>query len=150
MNAADTLPAGSPGRARDTAVRVSTMTDEPLMSAVTTRVGPAVVLTVGGEVDLHTAPELVDTVVAALHLPGGAVPEGGPVDAVVADLTGVVFLSSAGLGTLVALSSRLDEDDIALRLVAGENKAVTRPWTAMHLGEVLPLYSDVPAALAAG
>jgi anti-sigma B factor antagonist len=126
------------------------MTDEPLMSAVTTRVGPAVVLTVGGEVDLHTAPELVDTVVAALHLPGGAVPEGGPVDAVVADLTGVVFLSSAGLGTLVALSSRLDEDDIALRLVAGENKAVTRPWTAMHLGEVLPLYPDVPAALAAG
>ena len=126
------------------------MTDEPLMSAVTTRVGSAVVLTVGGEVDLHTAPELVDTVVAALHLPGGAVPEGGPVDAVVADLTGVVFLSSAGLGTLVALSSRLDEDDIALRLVAGENKAVTRPWTAMHLGEVLPLYPDVPAALAAG
>ena len=126
------------------------MTDEPLMSAVTTRVGPAVVLTVGGEVDLHTAPELVDTVVAALHLPGGAVPEGGPVDAVVADLTGVVFLSSAGLGTLVALSSRRDEDDIALRLVAGENKAVTRPWTAMHLGEVLPLYPDVPAALAAG
>ena len=125
------------------------MTDEPIMSAVTTRVGPAVVLTVGGEVDLHSAPELVDAVVAALHLPGGGVPAGGPVDAVVADLTGVVFLSSAGLGTLVALSSRLAEDGIALRLVAGENKAVTRPWTAMHLGEVLPLYPDLPTALAA-
>lgn len=125
------------------------MTDEPLMSAVTTRVGPAVVLTVGGEVDLHSAPELVDVVVAALHLPGGDAPEGDPVDAVVADLTGVVFLSSAGLGTLVALSSRLAEDGIALRLVAGENKAVTRPWTAMHLGEVLPLYPDLPTALAA-
>lgn len=73
------------------------MTDEPLMSAVTTRVGSAVVLTVGGEVDLHSAPELVDTVVAALHLPGGGTPQGDPVAAVVADLTGVVFLSSAGL-----------------------------------------------------
>jgi anti-sigma B factor antagonist len=123
------------------------MTDEPLMSAVTTRVGSAVVLTVKGEVDLHTAPELVDTVVAALHLPGGGVPDGGAVSAVVADLTGVVFLSSAGLGTLVALSTRLGEDGIALRLVAGENRAVTRPWTAMHLGEILPLYPDLPTAL---
>lgn len=123
------------------------MTDEPLLSAVTTRVGSAVVLTVKGEVDLHTAPELVDTVVAALHLPGGGVPDGGVVSAVVADLTGVVFLSSAGLGTLVALSTRLGEDGIALRLVAGENRAVTRPWTAMHLGEILPLYPDLPTAL---
>ena len=122
------------------------MTDEPLMSAVTTRVGSAVLLTVKGEVDLHTAPELVDTVVAALHLPGGGTPD-GDVSAVVADLTGVVFLSSAGLGTLVALSTRLGEDKIALRLVGGENRAVTRPWTAMHLGDVLPLYPDLPSAL---
>jgi anti-sigma B factor antagonist len=123
------------------------MTDEPLMSAVTSRVGSAVVLTVGGEVDLHSAPELVDTVVAALHLPGGGAPGGAPVAAVVADLTGVVFLSSAGLGTLAALSTRLGEDGVALRLVAGENRAVTRPWTAMHLGDLLPLYPDLPAAL---
>jgi anti-sigma B factor antagonist len=117
------------------------------MSAVTTRVGSAVLLTVKGEVDLHTAPELVDTVVAALHLPGGGTPDGDVVSAVVADLTGVVFLSSAGLGTLVALSTRLGEDKIALRLVGGENRAVTRPWTAMHLGDVLPLYPDLPSAL---
>jgi anti-sigma B factor antagonist len=123
------------------------MTDKPLMSAVTTRVGSAVLLTVKGEVDLHTAPELVDTVVAALHLPGGGTPDGDVVSAVVADLTGVVFLSSAGLGTLVALSTRLGEDKIALRLVGGENRAVTRPWTAMHLGDVLPLYPDLPSAL---
>jgi anti-anti-sigma factor len=123
------------------------MTDEPLMSAVTTRVGSTVLLTVKGEVDLHTAPELVDTVVAALHLPGGGTPDGDVVAAVVADLTGVVFLSSAGLGTLVALSTRLGEDKIALRLVGGENRAVTRPWTAMHLGDVLPLYPDLPSAL---
>jgi anti-sigma B factor antagonist len=119
------------------------MTDEPLMSAVTTRVGSAVVLTVDGEVDLHTAPELLDAVVAALHPPGG----GAPVAAVVADLTGVVFLSSAGLGTLAALATRLGDDGVALRLVAGENKAVTRPWTAMHLGDLLPLHPDLPAAL---
>ena len=123
------------------------MTDEPLMSAVTTRVGSAVVLTVDGEVDLHTAPELVDTVVAALHAPGGGTSDGPPVAAVVADLTGVVFLSSAGLGTLATLATRLGEDGVWLRLVAGENKAVTRPWTAMHLGDLLPLHPDLPAAL---
>ena len=122
------------------------MTNAPLMSAVTTRVGSAVVLTVDGEVDLHTAPELVDTVVAALHLAGREAPDGVPV-AVVADLTGLAFVSSAGLGTLAALATRLGEDGVALRLVAGENKAVTRPWTAMHLGELLPLYADLPAAL---
>jgi anti-sigma B factor antagonist len=123
------------------------MTDEPLMSAVTTRVGSAVVLIVDGEVDLHTAPELLDAVVAALHPPGGGAPDGTPVTAVVADLTGVVFLSSAGLGTLAALATRLGDDGVALRLVAGENKAVTRPWTAMHLGDLLPLHPDVPTAL---
>ena len=123
------------------------MTDAPLMSAVTARVGSAVVLTVDGEVDLYTAPQLVDTVVAALHRPGGGAPDGGPVESVVADLTGVAFLSSAGLGTLAALATRLGDDGIALRLVAGENKAVTRPWTAMHLGDLLRLYPDLTAAL---
>jgi anti-sigma B factor antagonist len=96
------------------------MTNAPLMSAVTTRVGSVVVLTVDGEVDLHTAPELVDTVVAALHLPGREAADGVPV-AVVADLTGLAFVSSAGLGTLAALATRLGEDGVALRLVAGEN-----------------------------
>jgi anti-sigma B factor antagonist len=123
------------------------VTDAPLMTTDTARVGSAVVLTVGGEVDLHTAPQLVDTVVAALHRPGGGVPEGAPVESVVADLTRVAFLSSAGLGTLAALATRLGDDGIALRLVAGENKAVTRPWTAMHLGALLRLYPDLPAAL---
>ena len=123
------------------------MTDGPLMSAATARVGSAVVLTVGGEVDLYTAPQLVDTVVAALHPPGGGTPTGTPVESVVADLTEVAFLSSAGLGTLAALATRLGDDGIALRLVAGENKAVTRPWTAMHLGDLLRLYPDLPTAL---
>ena len=117
------------------------------MTADTARVGSAVVLTVGGEVDLHTAPQLVDTVVAALHRPGGGVPAGAPVESVVADLTGVAFLSSAGLGTLAALATRLGDDGIALRLVAGANKAVTRPWTAMHLGDLLRLYPDLSTAL---
>jgi hypothetical protein len=47
----------------------------------------------------------------------------------------------------VALATRLGDDGIALRLVAGENKAVTRPWTAMHLGGLLRLYPDLPTAL---
>jgi anti-anti-sigma factor len=121
------------------------MTDEPLMTVVTTHVRSVAVLTVDGEVDLHTAPQLVDATDAALRPPGD-----GPVEVVVADLTRVVFLSSAGLGTLASLAGRLGEDGVALRLVAGENRAVTRPWTAMHLADLLPLYLDLPAALEAG
>jgi anti-anti-sigma factor len=112
------------------------MTTEPLMTVVATRIGAATVLTVAGEVDLHTAPELVDAVSGT---PGGMV---------VADLTGVAFLSSAGLGALASLATRLGDHGVALRLVAGENKAVTRPWTAMHLGDILPLYPDLASALA--
>ena len=123
------------------------MTDDPLMTADTARVGSAVVLTVGGEVDLHTAPQLVDTVVAALHRPGGGAAEGAPVESVVADQTGVAVRSSARRGTRAALATRLGDDGIALRLVAGENKAVTRPWTAMHLGDLLRLYPDLDTAL---
>jgi anti-sigma B factor antagonist len=123
------------------------MTGDRLIDLSTARIGSAAVVTVGGEVDLHSAPELVDTVVAALHRPGGGTPDDGPIDVVVADLTGVLFLSSAGLGTLAALSTRLGEDGVALRLVAGDNRAVNRPWTAMHLGDLLPLYPDLPAAL---
>jgi anti-sigma B factor antagonist len=121
------------------------MTSEPLMTVVTTHVGPTAVLTVDGEVDLHTAPQLVDAADAALRPPGDR-----PVASIVADLTPVVFLSSAGLGTLVSLAGRLGEDGVALRLVAGQNRAVTRPWTAMHLGDLLPLYPDLAAALKAG
>jgi anti-sigma B factor antagonist len=132
---------------RDRSVRVLDMTDEPLMTVVTTHAGPVAVLTVDGEVDLHTAPQLVDALDAAV--PYADTHGAGPVECVVADLSRVVFLSSAGLGTLAALAGRLSEDGVALRLVAGENRAVTRPWTAMHLGDLLPLYPDLPAALEA-
>jgi anti-anti-sigma factor len=121
------------------------MTNEPLMTVVTTHVGPLAVLTVDGEVDLHTAPQLLNAADAALQPSGDR-----PVEGIVADLTPVVFLSSAGLGTLVSLAGRLGEHGVALRLVAGDNRAVTRPWTAMHLADLLPLYPDLPAALEAG
>ena len=121
------------------------MTNEPLMTVVTTHVGPVAVLTVDGDVDLHTAPQLLDAADAALQPSGDP-----PVGSVVADLTRTAFLSSAGLGTLVSLAGRLGENGVALRLVAGQNGAVTPPWTAMHLGDLLPLYPDLPAALQAG
>jgi anti-sigma B factor antagonist len=96
---------------------------DSLMMISTATVGSAVVVTVAGELDLHTARELMTSVDDTFALPdlGG----------VVIDLTGVSFLGSSGLGTLAGLATRAP---------------ACRPGAAPVA--VLPLYPDVTAALA--
>ncbi len=123
------------------------MSDGDLMTLSTTEIGTVAVVTVAGEVDLHTAGDLMATVDEIFTRPG--------LSAVVIDLTGVVFLGSSGLGTLAELhrrapaSPRPDDARIPVRVVsAGDNRAVTRPWETMNLKQILPLYPDVAAAMA--
>ncbi|MDT7707485.1 MAG: anti-sigma factor antagonist [Pseudonocardiales bacterium] len=119
---------------------------DSLMMISTATVGSAVVVTVAGELDLHTARELMTSVDDTFALPdlGG----------VVIDLTGVSFLGSSGLGTLAGLATRAPAcrpgaAPVAVRLVSPpENLAVIRPWETMNLQQILPLYPDVTAALA--
>lgn len=116
------------------------------MSLGTSRVGSSAVVTVAGELDLHTARELMVAVDEALTWPG--------LESIVIDLTGVSFLGSSGLGTLAELATRApasgrpDAHPVPVRLVAPpDNRAVIRPWEVMHLQPILPLFSDVPSAL---
>jgi anti-anti-sigma factor len=103
------------------------------------RVAGAVVLRIGGEVDLLTVPDLQERVDDAVGGTGGAV---------VADLTEVVFLSSSGLTLLLGLQSDLAARDRPLRLVVGGSKAVSRPLQITGLDQVLEVHPDLDAALA--
>ena len=97
------------------------------------------VLTVQGEVDLSTGGRLRDTVSSVLQQAGA-----GPV---VLDLSGVVFLSSSGLGQLVALDQEGRRLSRPLRIVVNDTRSVVRPITTMGLDDVLSLFDTVDEAI---
>ena len=88
------------------------------------------VATVSGEVDMLTAP----TLRAAVD---------GQLDAcrvLVLDLSGVIFLGSAGLALLVETSHETRRREIDLRLVAA-GRSVRRPLEITGLDEVLTTFA---------
>lgn len=107
-------------------------------------VGAALVVEVAGELDLHTAPDLMSTIDDALARPG--------LSLLIIDLSRVTFLGSSGLGVLANLATRAITPDhvaVPLRIVAPlEHHPVARPWGAMNLQQILPLYPHINAALA--
>jgi anti-sigma B factor antagonist len=93
------------------------------------------VVSVGGEVDMLSAPELRATV--GQHITDGST--------LVIDLSGVTFLGSAGLAVLVEAAQQSKTRGVALRVVATD-RAVTRPLEATGLGEVFSLHQTVESA----
>ena len=116
-----------------------------LMRVTATPIGSAVVVEVVGELDLSTAPELMATIDDALARPG--------LTLVIIDLSLVEFLGSSGLGVLANSATRATgpgHPAVALRVVApAEHRPVTRPWEAMTMQQILPLYPTTAAALSA-
>ena len=117
----------------------------------TTELGSAAtVVAVSGELDLHSAPELMAVVDEAMRAPG--------IEVVVIDLSDVEFLGSSGLGVLANLATRatvptsyrsgVPRHRAQLRVVSPPgNAAVTRPWEAMNLQQILPLYPTINSAV---
>jgi anti-sigma B factor antagonist len=97
------------------------------------------VLTVTGELELATAPQLRQRVV-------GLVAEGRT--RIVLDLAGVDFADSVGLGVIVAALKRVRGRDGELA-VAGAVPRVRRLFEITRLDEIVELFPDVDAALAA-
>jgi anti-sigma B factor antagonist len=112
---------------------------EQLMTIARDDQGGCVVLAVRGEVDLSTGGRLLEAGSAALR---DAV--GRPL---VLDLSGVDFLSSSGLGLLVALNDEGHDLGVPLRVVVDETRPVIRPIRTMGLDEVLSLYRTVDEAV---
>ncbi|MEV5649646.1 STAS domain-containing protein [Nocardia sp. NPDC052254] len=95
--------------------------------------GSAVVVTVYGEVDMNSAPQLQSALDEALRESPAAV---------VLDMSEVGFLGSAGLSVLLTVSQA---GTAALRVVA--SPAARRPIEVTALDELLELFPSVEAAL---
>ena len=95
------------------------------------------VVTVGGEVDLETSPQLGDHVLAALQ---DVSPH------VVLDLTGVTFMDSTGLKVLLSIQRRADRAGGSFAL-AGVGRTVAKVLALTGLDQTFAIYdtlADVP------
>lgn len=97
------------------------------------------VLTVRGELDLVTAPQLAESIDAAMaaHTPA----------ALIIDLADVPFLASVGMTVLIRACEQLGTS-VRFSVVA-DGPATSRPLTMMGLDRVFAMYSDLDTAVAA-
>jgi anti-sigma B factor antagonist len=103
------------------------------------RAGPWTVVAVEGELDLYTAPQLRDAVLAAVA--DGA-------DHVVLDLTGVPFMDSSGLGVVVACLKRLREGGGDLAVVTPPGSPPTKLLSLTGLDRAIATHATVDEATA--
>ncbi len=101
------------------------------------RVDDAHVVAVRGEVDLFTAPEFKQRVMA---------PIGAGVDRVVVDLMETTFIDSSSLGVLIGAHRRLKSRGGRL-LVACDNEAILKTFRVTGLDGVFGLAPSVEGAL---
>ncbi|SDF73149.1 anti-anti-sigma factor [Lentzea fradiae] len=101
--------------------------------------GQSVVVSARGEIDQNTVAALGSELRTAVALTTPPFP-------VVADLSGVTFLGSAGLNELLKHERVARASGISLRIAAA-HRAVVRVIAASGLDEVLTTYPDVPRAL---
>jgi anti-sigma B factor antagonist len=111
---------------------MASVTNPDVFSISTSVRGDVLVVTVSGEVDLTTAPELT----RAIHLTSAHTSR------LVADLAGVTFLDSSGLNALVRGCRALEERGIGFRLVADPGGPVRR---LLDLTQLLDLLHVVDA-----
>ena len=101
--------------------------------------GDATVLSVGGEIDVYTAPKLrerlIDLVSAGNYQ-------------LVVDMEKVEFLDSTGLGVLVGGLKRVRAHDGSLRLVCTQER-ILKIFRITGLTKVFPIYESVSEALTA-
>jgi anti-anti-sigma factor len=92
------------------------------------------VLELAGEVDAHTAPELI-------HRANEQLDREPPPLQVIIDLEQVTFLASAGLSALVKISRHLDDvtPGALLHISGVRNRMVRRP---LELGGLVPLFGS--------
>jgi len=103
------------------------------MQIATTPGADRYVITVSGEVDLATSPELDLVIIAAL--------ESGT-ESVVVDLTEVSFMDSSGLGVIVRGLKRCREAYKDLDLVI-TNERVLKVFGITGLDQVIPIHDSL-------
>ena len=109
------------------------------LSVSTTERDDVVIVTVAGEVDVYTAPQLRSALEE--RLAAGQ-------NKIVVDLQGVAFIDSTGLGVLVGQLKALRKVDGSLRIVCSDER-ILRLLAITGLDQILPLHDSVDAALTA-
>jgi anti-sigma B factor antagonist len=104
----------------------------------THQVGDLAVVTVGGEVDLDTAPQLGDRALDAVR---DVSPH------VVLDLTGVSFMDSTGLKVLLSVQRRAHLAGGSFGVV-GPSRSVRKLLSLTGLEQTFPIYDTVDEASA--
>ena len=94
-------------------------------------------LSLTGEVDVANAPDVKQAAVA-LSATGNT--------RFVVDLSGVTYMDSSGLGTLVGILKRLKESGGKMA-IAGASPQVRRLFDITGLNQVFALCDDVPSAM---
>ena len=101
--------------------------------------GDKTVVSVGGEIDVYTAPKLREQIVQLV--------EEGRYHLVV-DMEDVEFLDSTGLGVLVGGLKRVRAHDGSLRLVCTQER-ILKIFRITGLTKVFPIHSSVAEAVEA-
>jgi anti-sigma B factor antagonist len=110
---------------------------DPITTSVARRQGVAVV-SIGGEIDLSTAPAFEAAI-------AGALDDGPPV--LVIELSEVSFMASVGLRILAATHEKVHKS--AQVAIVANNPATSRPMQLTGLDKVMALYPTLDAALTA-
>jgi anti-sigma B factor antagonist len=110
---------------------------DPITTSVAHREGVAVV-TIGGEIDLSTAPAFEAAI-------AGALDDDPPV--LVIELSEVRFMASVGLRILAATQEKVSKS--ARVAIVADNPATSRPMQLTGLDKVLSLYPTLDDALTA-
>jgi anti-sigma B factor antagonist len=103
-----------------------------------TQRGDVAILSVSGDVDALTAPQLTEAVRGIL---------GSRPTAVIVDLSDVVFLASAGMSALVDIQELLSPD--AKLIVVADGSATSRPIKLVGIDKVVELHPTLDEALKA-
>jgi anti-sigma B factor antagonist len=109
------------------------------LSLSTRTEGDRTVVTVGGEIDVYTAPKLREQLIDLVS--------GGNYHLVV-DMETVDFLDSTGLGVLVGGLKRVRAHEGSLRLVCTQER-ILKIFRITGLTKVFPIHATVDEALAA-
>ncbi|GAA1784837.1 MULTISPECIES: STAS domain-containing protein [Streptomonospora] len=103
--------------------------------------GDTVVVAVQGEIDIATADDMRDRLLAAASEPGCAT--------VVADLSEVEFFDASGVRALMAARRRLDADGVRT-VLGGPSAAVVRTLEVLGLAGLFPVVPPTEAAFSVG
>lgn len=96
------------------------------------------VISVRGEVDLHTAPKVEYAIERAATTNGAT--------AVIVDMSGIAFMDSTGLSTFMRAKDNLDEREVVLRLAA-PSKAVERIFSVTGFHDYFQIFQSREAAV---